>query len=48
LNLNENKEKEIIKSSFNLGNENEDFVYKLVTKNKLDLNETISFLNKIY
>jgi len=48
LNLDKSKEKKIIKSALNLENENEEFIYKLVVQNKLDLNGTILFLNKIY
>lgn len=47
LNLDKNKENEIIKSVFNLENKNEKLIYDLIIKNKLNLDDTIKLLDEI-
>ena len=48
LNLDLNKENEIIKSVFNLNNENEKFIYDLIISNNLDIIGSIDFIDRLY
>ncbi len=48
LNIDNNKQKQAMKSAFNLKSTNEKFIYWLIIENKLDYRSSLDFLDQIY